>query len=239
MSLKKKGSTRKKSSAPIKVKVDLSSASSIRDIDRVLAERHERFTESGGYRLRTGKVIPISKHYREKWILLKEQPKTVKGARKDYLYHGTIDTHLSSIKKYGLMISDIPGSGATKSSAWDGDERHLLGYVSLTDLSSNAATYGLHAGLLSGREGNQVIFVIDRTKLDPKYLVLTKSGAPPAKEWAHAGGIPPDALVGYWHNIGKVKLDPAGVAYVEEAPPEAIHKGWVYYSNPAYRGELD
>jgi hypothetical protein len=65
------------------------------------------------------------------------------------------------------------------------------------------------------------------------------SGAPPAKEWDYKTEIPPSAIVGYFHNIGKVKVGEDGRAYVEEAPKEAKHKGWVYYANPRYHGDLE
>jgi hypothetical protein len=215
--------------------------SSLEEIDRWQRDQHQRISSKGDYILKTGKRISVSPDYVPNWTLLKEQPdeKFHRKKMKDYLYHGTSDVHLDSIKKYGLMISDFPGMGAVSSSAWEGPASDMIGNVGLTDWISNAAAYTLHATLLAEKRGNQLIIVVDKSKLNPELLYIRHgSGAPPAKEWDYKTEIPPSAIVGYWQNIGKVKIGHDGRAYVEESPKDKHHKGWVYYDNPRYGGNL-
>jgi len=187
----------------------------------------------------TGKNIPVSEHYNPNWILLKDQPKLEQYQKKhsNIMWHGTTDLYLEGIKRYGLTPSQKAGLGATGSSAWHGREDDQIGSVAITDHMPNAVGYALHAGILSEREGNQLVLMIDKTKLSQKDIWLREgSGAPPAKEWDYTNFITPETIIGYWHNIGKVKIIPGQKAFIEES--KGRHKGWVFFSNPAYKGEL-
>ena len=190
-----------------------------------------------GYKLKTGKIIPVAKEYRKDWILLKDQPKRLRKKEKDVRWHGTSDVNLDSIKKFGLVMAQAGGLGATASPAATVHITDMIGRVGLTDYMPNAAYYAVQTAVLVKGEGQSIMFMIDRTKLNKESIFIRKgSGAPPAKEWDYVDTLPPSAIVGYWHNIGKVKTDAGGQAYVERGMGRA--RGWVFFSNPGYRGEL-
>jgi hypothetical protein len=178
--------------------------------------KREGFPLGGPMRFR---YVPVSPDYRHDWIRLRDQPNIDRWRKKNQniFYHGTTDNNLELIKMYGLIPSQGAGLGATASSAWSGDLDDQLGMVALTDYLPNAATYSLHTSVLAEKGGNQLIIMIDRTRLNQDDIWLRRgSGAPPAKEWDYTNIVQPNQIIGYWHYQ---------------------NKQWIFYSNPAYTGD--